>query len=152
MNKCISIFFAGLGLYHQRNALNCQKSRKILEDYQGEYGKLLGSSSNDSFITESSQQYNLTGAYGNGLGGKPIKKDNNQYVFPVSANHFNEPSHPDIWGKGGHADVNDNSSDMDYKRLKNGSIQRKSSGKESLDNEKAILESIFDSQDWEIKE
>lgn len=46
-------------------------------------------------------------------------------VMKSPANHFNEPSHKTIWGKGGSASYDENSPDESKRqRLKYGSIQR----------------------------
>ena len=72
-----------------------------------------------------------------------IKKVINIYksgVVTCSSTHFEEPSHKEIWGEGGHASYDTNSSDESKRqRLKHGSIQ-----------EKGILWDFFDDQDWTV--
>ncbi|MCH5149200.1 MAG: hypothetical protein J1G30_00920 [Spirochaetales bacterium] len=115
-----SIFLAPLGVQYTIKAVNCSDARKILENYKREYGLLLGSTANDCFITEDSQQYPL-----NRLGGIPIAPSNYRNgVATCSSNHFKEPSHEEIWGKGGGASYDKSSSDESKRqRLKYGSIR-----------------------------
>lgn len=54
-----------------------------------------------------------------------FKESNNDSIESYQANHFNEPSHKTIWGKGGSASYDENSPDESKRqRLKYGSIQR----------------------------
>ena len=59
-------------------------------------------------------------------------------VAKCSSTHFEEPSHKEIWGEGGHASYDTNSSDESKRqRLKHGSIQKK-----------GILWKCFYAQNW----
>ena len=119
---------------HYSNASKCEKSRYIIRNYVSEYGKLLGNCANDSFITEDSQQYSL-----DRLGGKVISRKYPNGVATCSSTHFEEPSHKEIWGEGGHASYDKNSSDESKRqRLKHGSIKG------------GILGVFFEAQKWTI--
>lgn len=115
-----SIVLIPLGVQYTLKAVACSDARSILDNYKSEYGQLLGSTANDCFITESSQQYEL-----NRLGGKPMAS----FRYPngvakCSSNHFEEPSHEEIWGKGGSAKYDKSSSNYSKRqRLEYGSIQ-----------------------------
>ena len=128
-----SIIFIYKGVKHTQNAIACEDARYIIRNYVSEYGKLLGSTANDSFITEDSQQYGL-----DKLGGRTISKKYPGGVAKCSSTHFEEPSHKEIWGEGGGARYDESSSDESKRqRLRHGSIQRK-----------GILWECFYDQEW----
>lgn len=128
-----SLFFIGQGVQYTKKAIKCSDARYIIRNYVSEYGKLLGSTANDSFITEDSQQYGL-----DKLGGRTISKKYPGGVAKCSSTHFEEPSHKEIWGDGGSARYDKSSSDESKRqRLKHGSIQRN-----------GILWNFFKAQDW----
>lgn len=130
-----SIFLIPLGMQYTLKAVACSDARKILENYKSEYGQLLGSTNNDCFITENSQQYEL-----DRLGGKPMASSHYRNgVATCPSNHFEEPSHEKIWGKGGSAKYDKSSSDESKRqRLEYGSIRG------------GILKTCFDEQKWPL--
>lgn len=129
-----SIFLIYKGVEYTRKAIKCSDGRKLVENYKSEYGKLLGSTANDCFITEESQHYSL-----NRLGGISMVRTFSDGKATCSSNHFNEPSHNEIWGEGGSASYDENSPDESKRqRLKYGSIKG------------GILKKCFDTKDWPV--
>lgn len=137
-----SLIFAWKGAICTSNALACRSARDIVQNYKSHYGELLGGRQNDCFITEESQQYRLSHPDRNALGGTPIISRTKKSVFESPANHFEEPGHESIWGKGGGASVDDSNADESKrKRLKKGSIQPE-----------GILARCFEAQKWSYRE
>lgn len=129
-----SIFLIYKGVEYTRKAIKCSDGRKLVENYKSEYGKLLGSTANDCFITEESQHYSL-----NRLGGISMVRTFSDGKATCSSNHFNEPSHNEIWGEDGSASYDENSPDESKRqRLKYGSIKG------------GILKKCFDTKDWPV--
>ncbi len=124
-NTALSIVFGlGLDIYHSiyygMAAKDAETAADMMKNYRREFGDLIGSSSNDGFIAESSQSRLISH-----LGGRTISPKEYTYREPTAV-HTGHPTlsegvHSKVWGvgaKGG--DHKDTRTDQ----LKTGSITR----------------------------